>query len=62
MQEHFMVNATSYIIKVVPDPGETVPTYYVRTLSTHIHDMNKNITWNNWFTSVDLVKRMLSDF
>ena len=40
---------------------ESVPSYnYVRTLSEPIHGSNRNITCDNWFTSVPLAKRMKS--
>ena len=58
----YMVNASPYIEKVLTNPDETVPTYCVRTLSTPIHGTIGNITCDNWFTSVELVKKMLKDY
>lgn len=38
--------------------GESVPTYYLRKLSEPIHDTPRNITFDNWFTSIELFIKM----
>ena len=54
----YMVNVIPYIGKVSVDRGESVPTYYVRKLGEPIHDTPRNITCDNWFTSIELFNKM----
>ena len=54
----YMANAIPYIGQVSVDRGESVPTYYVRKLSEPIHDTPRNITRDNWFTSIELFNKM----
>ncbi|KAG8334202.1 hypothetical protein J6590_108635 [Homalodisca vitripennis] len=58
---YYMVNATPYAGKFKPPNNEKVPSYYVRTLSQTIHGTNRNITVDNWFSSVPLFHKMLQD-
>lgn len=57
----YMLNAIPYIGKVKTLNSEPVPTYYVRKLSEPICGTNRNITTDNWFTSVPLFNKMLVD-
>ncbi|XP_030762213.1 uncharacterized protein LOC115887030 [Sitophilus oryzae] len=58
----YMVNAIPYVGKVTTEIDEPVPTYYVRKLSESIHGTNRNITVDNWFSSVDLFNKMLTEY
>jgi len=56
-----MLNVIPYVELVTVEDTESVPSYnYVRTLSEPIHGSNRNITCDNWFTSVPLAERMKS--
>lgn len=55
----YMVNAIPYVGKVVTENNESVPSYYVRKLSETIHGSGRNITVDNWFSSVPLFETML---
>lgn len=58
----YMLNATPYAGKFKPPNKEPVPSYYVRTLSEPIHGSNRNITVDNWFSSIPLFEKMLMDY
>ncbi|XP_018374167.1 PREDICTED: piggyBac transposable element-derived protein 4-like [Trachymyrmex cornetzi] len=57
----YMINALPYIGRVITE-RENVPSYYVRKLSTPIHNTNRNITCGNRFTSVEIVDKMMSKY
>ena len=42
--------------------GEPLPFKYVRELTETIHGIGRNVTMNNWFTSVPLAKEMASRY
>ncbi len=54
----YMVNALPYIGKE-DRPQKNLPLHYVKTLSESIHGTRRNITMDNWFTSVPLADEML---
>ena len=60
---HYMINAIPYYGNVSGrDEGEAIPTYYVRNLSQPIHNTERNITCENWFTSFPLLSKMKNDY
>lgn len=59
---YYMVNATPYVGKFIPPNNEQVPSYHVRTLSEPIHNTNRNLTVDNWFSSVPLFRTMLHEY
>ncbi|XP_018398737.1 PREDICTED: piggyBac transposable element-derived protein 4-like [Cyphomyrmex costatus] len=54
----YMLNAIPYTGKVTTKRLENVPSYYVRQLSSSIHGTSRNITCDNWFTSIELINMM----
>lgn len=59
----YMVNAIPYVGVVTnKEHNESLPSYYVRTLSEPIHGSARNITCDNWFTSIPMVDRMLKSY
>lgn len=60
---------TSYLIHAIPYLGkstvrvrnESVPEYFFRKVTAPIHGTNRTVTCDNWFTTVPLLQRMLSD-
>lgn len=59
---YYMVNAIPYTGKVITEHNEAVPSYYMRKLSEPIHGTNRNITVDNWFTSIPLSEQMLEQY
>lgn len=55
----YMINAEPYIGAVSKNKDESVPEYYVRKLSEPVHGTNRNVTMDNWFTSIPTANRML---
>jgi len=55
----YLINAMPYIGKLDIDKGESAREYYVRTLTSSIHNTGRNTTVDNWFTSVRLFDDML---
>lgn len=56
----YMVNAMPYVGAVIDkDDKESVPEYYVRKLSEPIYGSYRNITMDNWFTSIPMAQKML---
>lgn len=58
----YMLNAIPYVGKFKPPNREPIAAYYVRTLSEPIKGSNRNITVDNWFSSVGLFQTMAEDF
>lgn len=58
----YMVTALPYIGRVPAERDESVPSYYVRVLSEPIHNTNRTITCDNWFTSVEIFTKMNEEF
>ncbi|XP_046610737.1 uncharacterized protein LOC124300564 isoform X1 [Neodiprion virginianus] len=57
-QTSYLISAEPYAGRIPTLAGESVPNYYVRKLSESIHHTGRNITCDNWFMSVDLVREM----
>ena len=55
----YMINALPYVRPVSnQEPFESIPSYYVRTLSEPIYGNNRNITCDNWFTSIKIAEQL----
>ena len=59
---YYMISAEVYIGAVQKQVDESVPEYYVRKLSEPLHGTNRNLTMDNWFTSVPIADRMLTSY
>lgn len=59
---YYMLNAIPYVGKVQKENNESVPAFYVRKLSEPIHGTYRNITIDNWFTSIPLAEQMLEQY
>ncbi|XP_012523203.1 uncharacterized protein LOC105829094 [Monomorium pharaonis] len=57
----YMYTAEPYVGKVNKDNTESLPSYYIRTLSQPIHGTLRNITCDNWFSSVEIFDKMLQE-
>lgn len=55
----YMVNAIPYVGKVTTENNMPVPFHYVKKLAQPIYGTGRNITVDNWFSSVDLFENML---
>nr|ADV17599.1 transposase [Agrotis ipsilon] len=58
--------ATKYMIDAIPYLGKSTKTnglplgeFYVKELTKTVHGTNRNVTCDNWFTSIPLAKNML---
>ncbi|XP_063924587.1 piggyBac transposable element-derived protein 4-like [Zophobas morio] len=58
----YMVSAIPYIGKEVRANAEPLPHYYVKKLSESIHGTGRNITMDNWFTSIPLADNMVNNY
>lgn len=57
----YMYTAEPYVGRVVTEKGESVPSYYIRKLSEPVHGTARNITCDNWFSSVEIFDKMLRE-
>lgn len=57
----YMISAIPYVGKVTTENNMPVPFYYVKKLSQPIYGTGRNITTDNWFSSVDLFENMLTE-
>lgn len=57
----YMINALPYIGKEVRNSNEPISQQYVREISSSIHGTGRNLTMDNWFTSVSLADKMLDE-
>jgi len=63
VQTSYLISAEPYVGQVTNlQNGESVPSYYVRKLSESIHHTQRNITCDNWFMSVNLMRTMKNDY
>lgn len=56
---NYMMNAMPYIGKATNTNGLLQGEYYLKKLSRLIHGTNRNITCDNWFTSIPATKSLL---
>lgn len=57
----YMFTAEPYVGRVTTESGESVPSYYIRKLSEPLHGSRRNITCDNWFSSVPIFQKMLRE-
>lgn len=57
----YMIDAAPYLGKKTKTSDDPLGTYYVKELTKTVHGSNRNVTMDNWFTSIDLAKTMLGD-
>lgn len=57
----YMINAIPYVGKVTTENNMPIPFHYVKNLSQSIHGTGRNITVDNWFSSVALFECMLTE-
>lgn len=62
VQTSYMLNAEPYVGRVETTKGDTVPSYYIKTLSESIHNSQHNVTCDNWFMSVKIVQEMKNNY
>nr|XP_022906140.1 piggyBac transposable element-derived protein 4-like [Onthophagus taurus] len=55
----YLVDACPYLGKGTQTGGLPVANYFVKELTKSVHGSNRNITMDNWFTSVDLADELL---
>lgn len=53
-----MINALPYVGKVNKLAKESVPSYYVRKLCEPIYHRERNVTCDNWFTSIPICDKL----
>ncbi|XP_071629308.1 piggyBac transposable element-derived protein 4-like [Temnothorax longispinosus] len=57
----YMFSAEPYVGRVTTEKGESVPSYYIRKLSQPLHGTKRNITCDNWFSSIPIFEKMLTE-
>ncbi|XP_058983469.1 piggyBac transposable element-derived protein 4-like [Musca domestica] len=57
----YMFNAIPYLGKTTNTAGLPLGEFYVKELSRPIHGIYRNITCDNWFTSIPLAKGLLNE-
>lgn len=55
----YMIDAMPYLGKCTQTNGLPLGEFYVKELTKAFHGSNRNVTCDNWFTSVPLVKSLL---
>ncbi|XP_045456889.1 piggyBac transposable element-derived protein 4-like [Melitaea cinxia] len=55
----YMIDSTPYLGKGTNTRGVPLGEYFVKELTRSIHGTNRNVTMDNWFTSVPLAKQLL---
>lgn len=61
-QTHYLFDAIPYCGPVNKEANESVPSYYVRELTKSIYNSGRNITCDNWFTSVPICDKLRTDY
>ncbi|XP_071645715.1 piggyBac transposable element-derived protein 4-like [Temnothorax longispinosus] len=59
---YYLYNAIPYAGRVNPPANEKIPSYYVRKLCEPIYHSNRNVTCDNWFSSIEIFKKMYKDY
>nr|XP_022907721.1 piggyBac transposable element-derived protein 4-like [Onthophagus taurus] len=57
----YMIDADPYLGKLTKRNGLPLASYYVKELTKSVHGSNRNVTMDNWFTSVPLADELLKD-
>lgn len=57
----YMVDAEPYLGSCTKTDGLPLGEYFVKKLTRTVHGTNRNITMDNWFTSVPLAKSLLKE-
>ncbi|XP_045505028.1 piggyBac transposable element-derived protein 4-like [Colias croceus] len=55
----YMIDAMPYLGKCTQTNGLPLGEFYVKELTKAVHGSNRNVTCDNWFTSVPLAKNLL---
>lgn len=55
----YMIDCTPYLGKGSDTGGVPLGEFFVKELTRSIHGTNRNVTMDNWFTSVPLAKKLL---
>lgn len=55
----YVLNAIPYLGKGTDSQKQPLATYFIKQITTPIHGTNRNITMDNWFTSVPLADELL---
>lgn len=58
----YMISAIPYIGKETRVSQEPLASQLVKTLTVSIHGTNRNVTMDNWFTSIPLAEDMLKNY
>ncbi|XP_050338705.1 piggyBac transposable element-derived protein 4-like [Bactrocera neohumeralis] len=57
----YVINAEPYLGKSTNTQGKQLANYFVEGLTKPLHGSNRNITMDNWFTSIPLATKLLSN-
>ncbi|XP_066138360.1 piggyBac transposable element-derived protein 4-like [Euwallacea fornicatus] len=57
----YMIDASPYLGKSTHTGGLPLSNYYIKELTKSVHGTHRNITMDNWFTSVGIADELLSD-
>lgn len=55
----YLINAIPYLGKTKSNNNEPISEYFFREVTAPIHETNRTVTCDNWFTSIPLIERML---
>lgn len=59
VQTSYMLDAIPYAGRVTEANNQPIPAYYIKDLGKPIKNTNRNITVDNWFSSIPLFEDML---
>ncbi|XP_046479055.1 piggyBac transposable element-derived protein 4-like isoform X1 [Neodiprion pinetum] len=62
VQTPYLIDAEPYVGKVETARGESVPSYYIKKLTEHIHNSGRNVTCDSWFMSIKIVQEMKDNY
>ncbi|XP_052745784.1 piggyBac transposable element-derived protein 4-like [Bicyclus anynana] len=55
----YVINAIPYLGKGTDTQKQPLATFFIKNITTPLHGTNRNITMDNWFTSVSLADELL---
>lgn len=58
----YLIDGIPYTGRVTVEPNEDIPGYYVRKLSESISGSNRNVTCDNWFTSIPIIEKLKNEY